>query len=144
MTRYVDGQHQDTGDGSDGRDEVAGRDLPAVSTASMSADEEWLVRDRDDARAELEAMRAEIHPLRNELARLRAILTTPGTEDFMRDVEIEAAHQIDRWGTAHDAGKEPAERIHERGGFCYLELREHLGRDPETWVPAGTVAERER
>lgn len=47
----------------------------------------------------------ELHRLRNEVARLRAILTTPGTEDFMRDVEIEAAHQIDRWGADHDSGK---------------------------------------
>lgn len=60
-------------------------------------------------RAELETMRAEIHPLRNELARLRTILSTPGTEDFMRDVELEAAHQRNRWGAAHDAGKEPAD-----------------------------------
>ena len=37
-----------------------------------------------------------------------------------------------------------AERIHERGGFCYLELEQWLGRKPETWVPAGAVAERER
>jgi hypothetical protein len=37
-----------------------------------------------------------------------------------------------------------AQRLHERGGFCYLELREYLGRNPETWVPAGMVAERER
>ena len=37
-----------------------------------------------------------------------------------------------------------AERIHERGGFSYLELTEFLGHAPETWVPAGTVAERER
>jgi hypothetical protein len=37
-----------------------------------------------------------------------------------------------------------AERIHERAGFCYLELTELLGRAPTTWVPAGAVAERER
>lgn len=39
---------------------------------------------------------------------------------------------------------ESAERIHERGGFCFLELIEFLGHEPETWVPAGAVAERER
>lgn len=32
MTRYVDGQHQDTGAGSEGMDGVAGQDLPGVST----------------------------------------------------------------------------------------------------------------
>lgn len=35
MTRH--GQHQDTGDGSDGRDEVAGQDLPVVSTEPSKA-----------------------------------------------------------------------------------------------------------
>lgn len=51
----------------------------------------------------------ELLALRNELARLRAILSTPGTEDFVQDLEIEAAHQIDRWGSAHDAGKSDAD-----------------------------------
>lgn len=37
-----------------------------------------------------------------------------------------------------------AERIHERGGFCFGELTDFLGEPPKTWVPAGVVAERER
>lgn len=37
MTRYVDGQHQDTGADSDGRDEVAGQDVPAISTERARA-----------------------------------------------------------------------------------------------------------
>lgn len=37
-----------------------------------------------------------------------------------------------------------AERIHERSGFCYLELTDYLGRAPTTWSPAGVVAERDR
>lgn len=37
-----------------------------------------------------------------------------------------------------------AQRMHDRGGFCFLELTDFLGRAPETWVPAGAVAERER
>ena len=28
-----------------------------------------------------------------------------------------------------------AERIAERGGFCYLELTDHLGHAPTTWEP---------
>lgn len=28
-----------------------------------------------------------------------------------------------------------AERIHERGGFCYGELTEFLGHEPKTWRP---------
>lgn len=28
-----------------------------------------------------------------------------------------------------------AERIHERGGFCYWELTDQLGHEPKTWEP---------
>lgn len=42
-----------------------------------------------------------------EIARLRSLLYTPETVDFLRGVEIEAAHQRDRWGSDHDAGKTP-------------------------------------
>lgn len=55
------------------------------------------------------AVCAERDQLRDEVARLRALLDTPGTEDFMRDVQLEAAHQIKRWGTEHDAGKTDAD-----------------------------------
>lgn len=48
-------------------------------------------------RAELEA----------EVARLLALIDTPHTADFMSAVPLEAAHQIKRWGTEHDDGKEP-------------------------------------
>lgn len=41
-----------------------------------------------------------------EREKLRAeIINTPETADFMAAVPIEAAHQRDRWGTDHDAGK---------------------------------------
>ena len=42
-----------------------------------------------------------------EIARLRGLLNTPETVDFLRGVEIEAGHQRDRWGSDHDAGKTP-------------------------------------
>lgn len=41
---------------------------------------------------------------------LRAeIVGTPETADFMAAVPLEARHQRERWGTAHDAGKGPLE-----------------------------------
>lgn len=40
-----------------------------------------------------------------EVNRLRALLNTPETEDFMKAVPLEAAHQIERWGADHDAAK---------------------------------------
>ncbi len=43
------------------------------------------------------------------------------------------------WGgyaAKHGQGQS-AERVHERGGFSYGELRTYLGRDPTTWQPLG-------
>lgn len=36
-----------------------------------------------------------------------AIINSPETADFMAGVPIEAAHQRERWGAAHDLGKTP-------------------------------------
>lgn len=38
---------------------------------------------------------------------LEALLNTPEVEDFDKAVPLEAAHQIQRWGVAADAGKNP-------------------------------------
>lgn len=35
------------------------------------------------------------------------IINTPETADFMAGVPLEAAHQRERWGADHDAGKTP-------------------------------------
>jgi hypothetical protein len=35
------------------------------------------------------------------------IINTPETADFMAGVPLEAAHQRERWGADHDAGKQP-------------------------------------
>jgi hypothetical protein len=42
------------------------------------------------------------------------------------------------WGAyaAKHGREQSAERIHERGGFSYGELRTYLGHDPTTWQPA--------
>lgn len=40
---------------------------------------------------------AEIDALRAEVERLEALLNTPEIVDFLRGVELEAAHQRDRW-----------------------------------------------
>lgn len=49
----------------------------------------------------------ELDQARRENERLRGLLNSPETEDFMRGVPLEAAHQVERWGADHDAGKEP-------------------------------------
>jgi hypothetical protein len=44
-----------------------------------------------------------------EAARLKALINAPELENFLRAVHIEAVHQVERWGTAHDRAKRPAD-----------------------------------
>lgn len=52
----------------------------------------------DDLQAELDRTKA-------ELKRLKDLVWTPHTEEFLEAVQIEAAHQRDRWGPKHDQVK---------------------------------------
>lgn len=52
---------------------------------------------------------ATVRALLDEVERLRATLNTPELHDFTVGVVREAAHQRDRWGSEHDAGKAPAD-----------------------------------
>lgn len=42
-----------------------------------------------------------------EIERLKGLLNTPELHDFASGVVLEAAHQRERWGSTHDAGKAP-------------------------------------
>lgn len=53
------------------------------------------------------ASMAEVAHLRAEVRRLTQMINTPTTDDWFNGVRIEAAHQQERWGTDHDAGKTP-------------------------------------
>lgn len=53
----------------------------------------------------------EMESLQREVARLKALINTPRTDDFFEAVRNEAAHQVERWGTEHDAGKRPEDWI---------------------------------
>jgi hypothetical protein len=44
-----------------------------------------------------------------ERDRLKALINTPEVLDFVTAVTIEAAHQRERWGSDHDAGKTDAD-----------------------------------
>ena len=55
---------------------------------------------------------AEYEDLTRALAernRLQALINTPELDGFLRAVHIEAVHQVERWGTAHDRAKRPAD-----------------------------------
>lgn len=45
--------------------------------------------------------------IEQRLQQLRATIDTPELRDFDLGVRLEAAHQRERWGSDHDAGKEP-------------------------------------
>jgi len=47
--------------------------------------------------------------MQTELERLRALVHMPELHDFSKAVTLEAAHQRERWGSEHDAGKAPAD-----------------------------------
>jgi hypothetical protein len=47
--------------------------------------------------------------MREERDRLTRLINTPTTSDWLEGVRIEAAHQQERWGTDHDAGKTAAD-----------------------------------
>ena len=51
----------------------------------------------------------EADELREEVARLRGLISTPHTDDFLEAVRIEAAYQRERWGEEHDAHKTPGD-----------------------------------
>ena len=46
---------------------------------------------------------------KRRVAELEALINTPETRDFMLAVPLEAGHQRERWGDAHDATKDPEE-----------------------------------
>lgn len=52
-------------------------------------------------------MRKKLEAANTEIARLKALINTPLTDDFMQAVRVEAAHQRERWGSEHDEGKTP-------------------------------------
>lgn len=56
---------------------------------------------------ELLRLTAEVTRLQAEHSALLAKLNTPELNDFDEGMRLEAAHQRERWGSEHDAGKAP-------------------------------------
>lgn len=83
MTRYVDGQHQDTGAGSEGRDEVAGQDLPEVST-EVTYDEICDLRDS-------QPVTDEFRPIYDDC--VRALGVEPITGGYLHPADQKAARE---------------------------------------------------
>lgn len=69
--------------------------------------------------------------LREEVERLRALVNSPELYDFAKGVTLEAAHQRERWGVDHDAGKEPQDWFWLVGYLGGKALRAHLDGNSE-------------
>ncbi len=54
----------------------------------------------------LEELEAERDRYKEEVERLKKLIWTPHTEEFLEAVRLEAAHQRDRWGDEHDGMKD--------------------------------------
>lgn len=52
---------------------------------------------------------ADVAAIAAERDRLLTMINTPELDHFLRAVHIEAVHQVERWGTAHDRAKRPAD-----------------------------------
>lgn len=47
--------------------------------------------------------------MKTNYEQLKALIDTPELDHFLRAVHIEAVHQVERWGAAHDRNKRPAD-----------------------------------
>lgn len=99
--------------------------LAEARIIARSSDPEWLgdelyrlqeiAAQSDSLRQQLEAAQLEMAGAvadRNaRILYLEGLINTPHTDDFVRALQLEAAHQIELWGVEHDAGKRPEDWI---------------------------------
>ena len=64
-----------------------------------------------------------------ELNRLYEIINTPMYLQFLEATHREAIHQVERWGTPHDRGKEPQDWFWLVGYLSGKALRAHIDGD---------------
>ena len=76
-------------------------------TVRMSVDHQSSIRTQTKEVEEYEQAADLIETQAREIERLRAERDTPHVSDFLEAVKLEAAHQRERWGSDHDAGKTP-------------------------------------
>ena len=70
-----------------------------------------------------------LRKLQAEVARLTTLVNTPLTDDFSKAVEREAKHQMERWGTTHDADKEPEDWFWTLGYLATKAVQAHRAGD---------------
>lgn len=75
-----------------------------LSALRASESTEAIVRAVGEHARTLESQNAE---LKARVLYLEGLINTPHTGDWLDAVRLEAAHQVERFGTDHDAGKNP-------------------------------------
>jgi Lon protease-like protein len=65
--------------------------------------------DLEDALTRARRAEAKTQRLEARIEELERLINAPVVDDFLQALPIEAAHQQERWGTDHDAGKSPEE-----------------------------------
>lgn len=71
----------------------------------------------------------------DEATRIKALINSPELENFLRGVHIEAVHQVERWGTAHDRAKRPADWFWLVGYLAGKALHAALGGNKDKALP---------
>jgi hypothetical protein len=99
----------------------------------LKAHEQWL---RDHLQNQMAAdlikeAYLEIEYLQGEVRRQNLLLNTPENHNFTEGVMREAAHQVERWGTQHDAGKQPQDFFWLIGYLAGKALRSSIDGDTE-------------
>lgn len=80
------------------------RMVPVTYKEQLSAYADRLFQELDAK----DALAKQISALTQQNERFRARLNTPEIEEFDKAIPLESAHQVQRWGAEHDAGKSPA------------------------------------
>lgn len=57
----------------------------------------------------VEKLRADLRKAQARIAELEALINNAEIDGFLRGTHIEAVHQVERWGTAHDRARRPAD-----------------------------------
>lgn len=75
----------------------------------QSTDKGGIAEDRAKALVELLDSLDDVLPLAARALELEALINAPEIIDFVKAVQLEAAHQRERWASSHDAGKTDAD-----------------------------------
>lgn len=71
------------------------------------------------------------YAMAEQVAKHEALIGSPETEDFLKGVRLEAAHQVQRWGEAHDRSKSAENWFWLVGYLAGKALRAAITGDPD-------------